>query len=118
LVESAPQLGEEARVSGCLVIVRRVFKIDVASSCVSPEARISQNNKSAHSVETVILDESDGAGNESRSFRRIRYEAEVTTLGVSPPANAKKDLEVSLLQLEEVQLKYDQGVGLSIPDLE
>jgi len=70
-----------------------------------PRIKISQSYRSIHSIKTVILDKGDGTGDESRSFRRIRHETKVTTLGVSPSANAKKDLKISLLQLEEVQLK-------------
>ena len=43
LVEAGPRLGKEARKSVCLVIVTRVFEIDVASFCVSAEIKNSQN---------------------------------------------------------------------------
>lgn len=54
-----------------------------------------------HSIETVVLQESDRAVDEGGASTRIGHEVEVASLAVSPTANGEENLEAPIRERKE-----------------
>lgn len=81
VIERGAQRGEQGREARRERVRGRILEINVDT------------------VEAVVLDHADGAGDERRAFGRIRHEVEVTRLRVRPPADREEDLQVPAVMM-------------------
>lgn len=85
-IEGGPQRGDQISKALTLRGGTRVLEVEIEA------------------VETVVLDELEGAADEGLALGRVGYKAKVTVLRVSPASNGQGDFEVTMRHLEQEHL--------------